>query len=245
MPSLERNARALSRGIAALLLCAAGTAKAAPPTIDAVVPAQIKNRLYLGDADVGALGNSLEPVVCYFGMLKDGKLEVASIMPDSFGSGSALVGTKLEDGKAGYDAVVTSTKDVNAGIPILSLTLANNQKAEVSFTDTARVECAKSPNMADWEKLPVAAADRTWVFINTATVSVVRSTILTETTSGIAGLIQAFTVGAKTYNALDGSSSVLAVSLFVKKDPRKLANLPAGLLQATRSQRSLSDMANQ
>lgn len=217
-----------SATMAAALAMSGNALAAGPLPVDAPIPNDMKERVFLPASAVAGVRDKMERVVGYWAFVdKNGKIEVTTLRPASFTGESALTKVTLGSGKPSYETILTSSKDLNAAIPVLNFSWSTNQKGQVTITDSAQFVAKGDPTSTDWDNLPVPTNGGHWVFIDAATVSVVQTSVLTEKSGGLSALLQAFSIGGKNYQALSGTSSDLIVALFVKRNPLDLA---AGLV---------------
>lgn len=197
---------------------------ASPLPLDAPVPADLADRDFLPSAAVAGIRDKMERVVGYWAFVKDDRIEVTTAKPNSFATGTPVI-TKvtLGSGKPVYDSVLTKSSELQAAIPVLNLNWNANQRAQVTITDSAQFIAGGDPSQSDWDSLPKPTNGGHWVFVDSATVSVVQSAVLTEKTGGLSAMLSALSIGGKTYQAASGTQSSLVVSLFLKRDPVRLA----------------------
>lgn len=224
-------------------------AQSGPLPVDAPIPADLKDRVYLPSAAVAGVRDKMDRVVGYWAYMgANGKIEVTTLRPASMLTGNgALTKVTLGSGKPSYDGILTRSTELVMSLPVLGLTWNSNQRGQLTITDTAQFAAQSDPTSADWEALPPISNGGRWVFIDSATVSVVQTSILTERGGTLSALLQAFNIGGKNYQALSGTSTSLIVSLFVKQNPKDLAasgplkiNKPTSLTVTTKPLSALS-----
>lgn len=211
--------------ISLVCLASPSFAQSGPLPVDAPIPNDLKERTFLPSAAVAGVRDKMERVVGYWAFVsRDGKINITTARPTSFSGGSAATKVTLGSGTPSYDGVLTKSADLNASIPVLGISWSNNQRGQVTITDTAQFIAGGDPSSTDWDNLPKATNGGHWVFVDSATVSVVQTSILTEKGGTLTALLGALNIGGKTYQALNGSSSSLIVSLFLKQNPIDLAS---------------------
>lgn len=211
----------------ALLLPIPAVGQVALP-LDAPIPNDLKDRVFLPPAAVAGVRDKMERVVGYWAFVTSaGKIEVTAAKPTSFiGTSGPITKVSLGSGKPSYEGVITKSSSLTASVPVLSVAWSNNQRGQVTITDSAQFVAGGDPSSTDWDSLPKPTNGGHWVFIDSATVSVLQVTVLTEKSGSLGALLSALNIGGKNYQAMNGTTTALIVSLFVKQNPADLAGMP-------------------
>lgn len=200
----------------------AGGAGAETLKLDAPLPPDMQDRTYLPSAAVAGVRKNMEKVVGYFAFVKGGKITVTASKPASL-SAAALARVQITGDKPSYESIVSNASSINAALPMIGLTLAANQRAQITITETAQFTSTGDPGADDWKNLPAVINGGHWAYVSSATVSTVSVTTLEEKTGALDVLLSALKIGAKTYQAKSVASNTLAVALFLTPDPTWVA----------------------
>ncbi len=205
-------------------LALAGTAAPAAESfdLDAPVPPNVKERTFLSPEQANAYRQAMEKVVGHWGILRNGVITVTTGIPASLQGTSAPVKIVIKDEKPVFNSVVSNSQSANAGLPVLSLSLAANEKATVTLTDTVQFLAAGEPTEADWAMMPASTSSTRLVFIDAAVVSVLQTNVMADKGGAIDGLLSVLKIGGKVYQAKDVTSTSTVISIGAKQSVASL-----------------------
>jgi hypothetical protein len=201
-------------GLAAALFVTSA-AQSQTASIDKPWPSDFSKRLYINPEDLGGVRDRMERIVGYWGVRKGNVVTVSGDQPASFAVGNpSVTNVKLKELTPVYNSVITSGESLEAGIPVMSISLAQDERAQVKVTELAQFESSRLPTSADWAAVRESVeSPNDVVFISAVVVTSVETTRLSQKRAGGGGIIQILNLGGKTYQSTEDSTSTLVVSV--------------------------------
>jgi len=195
----------------------ASTSRAAESyDLDAPVPQNLRQRTFLSPEQANAYRQAMEKVVGHWGVVKNGQVTVTTSIPASM-KDSAPLKVIIKDEKPIFNSIISQASSLNAGLPILSLTLAANEKATVTLTDTAQFLASGEPTDADWALVPPSTSSAKVVFIDAAIVSLLETSTMVDKGGTFDGLLSVLKIGTKVYQAKEAASTSTVISIGAKQ----------------------------